>query len=114
MENNYDKNKMNDLKAIESQGFDFSTHTIDQIHTKLIVHGLHYQSSRITASVLNRLGIKYKYKTNRNRQPMDRIIRKGAIIQKSMANNWAGIFALKAEPKQNSRAGYKQEEKWND
>ena len=37
-----------------------------------------------------------------------------AIIQKSMANNWAGIFALKAEVKQNSRAGYKQEDKWND
>ena len=37
-----------------------------------------------------------------------------AIIQKSMANNWAGIFALKAEIKQDSRAGYKQEEKWND
>ena len=37
-----------------------------------------------------------------------------AIIQKSMANNWAGIFALKAEVKQDSRAGYKQQEKWND
>ena len=37
-----------------------------------------------------------------------------AIIQKSMANNWAGIFALKAEIKQDSRQGYKQEEKWND
>lgn len=37
-----------------------------------------------------------------------------AIIQKSMANNWAGIFALKAEPKQDSRAGYKQQDKWND
>ena len=37
-----------------------------------------------------------------------------AIIQKSMANNWAGIFALKAEIKQDSRAGYKQQEKWND
>ena len=37
-----------------------------------------------------------------------------AIIQKSMANNWAGIFALKAEVKQDSRAGYKQQDKWND
>ena len=37
-----------------------------------------------------------------------------AIIQKSMANNWAGIFALKAEVKQDLRAGYKQQEKWKD
>ena len=37
-----------------------------------------------------------------------------AIIQKSMANNWAGIFALKAEIKQDSRAGYKQQDKWSD
>ena len=35
-----------------------------------------------------------------------------AIIEKSMANNWAGIFALKTEIKQDSRAGYKQQEKW--
>lgn len=35
-----------------------------------------------------------------------------AIIQKSMANNWAGIFALKTEINQDSRAGYKQQEKW--
>ena len=33
----------------------------------------------------------------------DQIIAR-AIIQKSMANNWAGIFALKAEVKQDSRA----------
>ena len=36
-----------------------------------------------------------------------------AIIEKSMANNWAGIFALKTEIKQDSRAGYKQQDKWD-
>lgn len=34
------------------------------------------------------------------------------IIENSMANNWKGIFPLKTEIKQDSRAGYKQQDKW--
>ena len=37
-----------------------------------------------------------------------------SIIERSMANNWAGIFPIKEEIKKDTRAGYKQQDKWND
>ena len=104
--------KGNEIKGKETKEKSFlDVIQISEDLKPILVEWLEYKKSR-----------KESYKSEKSLQALaNELIRLSnndqltarAIIEKSMANNWAGIFALKTEIKQDSRAGYKQQDKWD-
>ena len=100
------------VKGEEPKNINLSNIQISEDLKPILAEWLEYKKSR-----------KESYKSEKSLQALaselaklsnnDPVIAR-TIIQKSMANNWAGIFALKVELKQETGAAYKQRNKWGE